>query len=302
MTSANEIYTMYWKVGAHTGFSKKIYPTIKEAINYGMYSCQFFMGNPKSYDRQKISHEDINTTKSLLKRFPMNVFTHFPYIANLNGSVKSLAWSGDTERDAKVSHVIKSLEYELSIVSNFSTPTNRTGVVIHPGCYPDRDVGLDTIAKTINMINFKGDAKLLLENCAGEGRKLCRDFPEIARIINGVDNEKKKNIGVCVDTAHIWGVGDYDLRKCSEIDRMFAEFEEHIGLEYFTLLHLNDSKVDIGSKTDRHACLGTGYIWSGGFESLIHLLNKCTEYDIPMILETHGLDMITLSQIQPMIK
>lgn len=298
----NEVYTMYWKVGSHTSFSKKILPTIEEAIKYGMYSCQFFMGNPRSYNRQRISQEDINDVKRVLLRFPLNVFTHFPYIANLNGSVKSLAWSGDDDIDMKLSRVLKELEYELSIISNFSNDNTKTGVVIHPGCYQDRDVGLDTISKSINMINFTGDAKLILENCAGEGRKLCKDFPEIARVIRGVEKDKKKNVGVCVDTAHIWGVGDYDLRKSSEIDRMFFEFEENIGIEYFSLLHLNDSKVEFGSKKDRHTCLGTGYIWGNDFESLIYLLNKCRDNDIPMILETHGLDMITLSRIQPSLK
>jgi deoxyribonuclease-4 len=298
----HEVYTMYWEVGAHTSFSKKILPTIEEAIKYGMYSCQFFMGNPRSYNRQRISHEDINDVKKALVRFPLNVFTHFPYIANLNGSVKSLAWSGDDDIDMKLSDVLKELEYELSIISNFSTDKIKTGVVIHPGSYQDRDVGLDTIARSINMINFTGDTKLLLENCAGEGRKLCKDFAEISRVIRGVEKDKKKNIGVCVDTAHIWGVGDYDLRKCSEIDRMFSEFEENIGIEYFSLLHLNDSKVEFGSKKDRHACLGTGYIWSNDFESLIYLLNKCRDNEIPIILETNGLDMITLSRIQPSLK
>lgn len=296
--SESVIYDMYWDVGAHTGFCQTITPTISEAIHRGMYSCQFFMGNPKSYNRQKITPGDIQSAKILLERFPMNVFTHFPYIASLNGSVKSLAWSGDSAQDAKTTHMLKELEYELSVISNFDK--NRSGVVIHPGSYKDRPTGLDTVAKSINKINFTENGKLLLENCAGEGSKLCRDFSEIVRVIDGLDASKKDNVGVCVDTAHIWGQGDYDLRSCDEIDRMFYDFDRMLGLDKFTLLHLNDSEVPLGTKKDRHAFIGTGYIWSDGrIDSLIYLLNRCKENGIPMVLETVAEDMLTLYSIQP---
>jgi hypothetical protein len=36
--------------------------------------------------------------------------------------------------------------------------------------------------------------------------------------LDNIDENKRQNIGICVDTAHIWGKGDYDLRKISEID------------------------------------------------------------------------------------
>ena len=293
---SSEIYNLKWDAGAHIGFSKNIYDSLWSAVNSGMMSCQFFLGNPKAFNRCRVSLEDIEECKKLLKHFPMNVFSHFPYIANLNGSVSSLAWSGDSKQDGKTMHVLKQLEYELSVLANFDTLQN--GVVIHPGCYPDRPKGLDTIAKSINKINFVENSKLLLENCAGEGRKLCRDFSEIRRVIDGVDEHKRKHIGVCVDTAHIWGQGNYDLRQISEVDRLFDEFEEIIGMEYFSLLHLNDSEVPLGSKKDRHACIGTGYIWRDSMESLIYLLDKCQGYLIPIVLETTELDMITLAQIQ----
>lgn len=291
-------YSMYWEVGAHTGFCEQILPTLGMAIQFGMLTCQFFMGNPKSYNRQKITLNDIVSCKRLLDRFPMNVFSHFPYIASLCGSVKSLAWTGDSSQDGKTRHMLNQLEYELSVLSNFSE-FGRCGVVIHPGSHPKRKEGLQAIAKSINKINFTEGSKLLLENCAGEGTKLCRNFQEIKEIIDNLNSDKQEYVGVCVDTAHIWGQGDYDLRKISEVDRMFRDFEETLGIDRFTLLHLNDSEVPLGSKKDRHACLGTGYIWSESFDSLIHLLNTCKSHNIPMVLETRGMDMLTLASIQP---
>jgi endonuclease IV len=87
------------------------------------------------------------------------------------------------------------------------------------------------------------------------------------------------------------------LSIVTEITRFFEDFKNIIGLEYFKLLHLNDSEVPLGSKKDRHACLGKGQIWNSSFESLIYLLNTCKKYHIPMVLETNSSDMITLAKL-----
>lgn len=269
-----------------------------------MQTIQFFMGNPKSaWKRQDISEEDIDNTQTLLARFPMNVFSHYPYCANLAGQASKggLAWSGNHAVDGKLRGVIKALEYELSILANFRFRERRSGVVIHPGSYVDRAAGHRAVSKTLNRINFPEGSVLLLENCAGEGNKLCRTFEEIQGVLGDLDQDKKPHVKVCVDTAHIWGQGDYDLRETEEIDRMFEDFDHYLGIENFYLLHLNDSEVPLGSKKDAHACLGDGHIWKEDFAPLIHLLNKCKEYQIPMVLETHGIDMLTLAQIQPLV-
>lgn len=296
----NEIYYMYWDVGAHTTFFGCISPTISQGIHEGMYTIQFFMGNPKqAWQRQQISKKDIENTKVLLSRFPMNVFSHYPYCANLAGKAMKgyLAWDGNSAVDGKLKGVLRALEYELEIMANFATC--RSGVVIHPGSYPDREKGHNAVAKTINRINFPPNSQLLLENCAGEGNKLCRTFEEIRYVFDLLDSDKKPHVKVCVDTAHIWGQGEYNLSDIEEVNRMFKDFDQILGIENFYLLHLNDSKVPLGSKKDEHALLGKGHIWQKDFAPLVHLLNKCKEYQIPMVLETHSIDMLTLAQLQP---
>ena len=291
-----KIQSLEWDVGIHTSFERRISNTLIIAVQMGTYSTQFFMGNPKSYTRQRIGVDDIEASNRLLDRFPMKVFTHFPYIANLNGSVSSLAWNGDSKVDKTTSLMLRELEYELSVLSMLNSTV--TGVVIHPGCYPDRTIGLQTIAKSINKIDFKGKSKLLLENCAGEGRKLCKNFSEFKTVYSLVDTDKQGNVGFCVDTAHIWGEGLYDLRSVDEIKRMFFEFDNDIGIENLTVIHLNDSEVPFGSKKDRHEVLGYGHIWGEDVTSLLYLLNYCREKCIPMILETGCNSFDTLHQLQ----
>jgi apurinic endonuclease APN1 len=287
-----KIYSVRWEIGAHLPFNKEINASLLNAIQQGMYALQIFMGNPKSFTRQPIHEEDIRICQTLIKKYPTNIFTHFPYTANLAGKSKKdgLAWNNNAVVDRNLNITLKGLEYELSVVARIGK-----GVVIHPGSFPDRDIGHQTVSKTINRINFTPKSMLLLENCAGEGNKLCKTFKEIGTVISLVDEKSRKHIGVCVDTAHIWGQGDYDLRKVEEVERLFQDFDEEIGIDNFKLLHLNDSSVELGSKKDRHAHIATGKIWSQDQKSLIWLLDKCTYYKIPIILETGGPCMYTLS-------
>jgi apurinic endonuclease APN1 len=232
----------------------------------------------------------------------MHVFSHFPYIVNLagkkgkKGEVPTLAWDGDDVFDRKLLFAIKELQYELSVLSNFNG--KRNGVVIHPGNFPDSKKGLKAIAKSINKIEFTEDAKLILENSAGQGTSLATTLKEIRTIFKYIDDDKQDNVGVCIDTCHLHAYGDYDLTQISEVDRFFDDFERILGMERFTLLHLNDSHDVRGARKDNHACLGDGQIWGESFDSLVHLLDKCQSFGIPMILETHGLDMVTLACLQ----
>jgi deoxyribonuclease-4 len=289
MTS--KITNVVYEIGAHTQFSGKIYETLCKSINLGMYSTQFFMGNPQSTNRAKILDKDIEDSKKLLKKFPLHVFSHFPYVSNLAGSVDSLAWQDNEVQNTKTLQVIKSLEYELSILSNF--PSN--GVVIHPGNFKDRDKGLKAISQSINKINFVENSKILLENSAGQGNSLATTFKEIKYIIDNVDSDKRKYIGVCIDTCHLFAYGDYDISKISEVDRMFSDFDNIIGMEYLKLIHLNDSETPFKSRRDRHACLERGYIWKNDNSSLIHLLKKCSMLKVPLVLETEIEDMLNRS-------
>jgi len=293
----NNVSYVKWDAGSHIQFSKNIFNTLQYGIFNSMTAVQFFLGNPKSFVRHRVSTKDIDVCKNLFKKFPLHIFSHFPYVANFAGSVNQLAWSGNIDQDIKTQLIINELEYELNVISNFFQEGKRNGVVIHPGNYKNRDCGISTIAKSISKINFTKGSTLFIENAAGKGCSLATTFKEINDIIEQVVQEKQIYIGVCVDTAHICGWGEYDLSKCSEVIRMFEEFDNIIGIEKFCLLHLNDSAVPLGSKKDQHALLGTGYIWSKGFESLILLLNMCKKYNIPVILETHQNDMLVLGAL-----
>jgi len=279
------LFTMQWEAGLHIPFDKQLLPTLQAACEKGLYTVQFFLGQKFSYKRTQLSDKDIQASQEFLTHYNMNVFTHAPYTINLAGSVDSLAWQGNTAIDTKVRQMIAALNHELRTVAQLSYYGN-SGVVVHPGAFPKPEEGLQAIAHSINQIEFCEDSMLLLENSAGEGNSLARDFEQIATIIEGIDEEILPHIGVCLDTAHIHGMGQYDLSTIEGIDQMLTDFDSIIGLERLYLLHLNDSKVELGSRVDRHENLGEGRIWSESQESLRHLLQRIHEHRVSICLET----------------
>ena len=82
---------------------------------------------------------------------------------------------------------------------------------------------------------------------------------EIKEAIDAVNEKFRSQIGVCFDTAHGFGAGEYDLGRVSEVKRFFEEFDTIIGREFLSCFHLNDSRVEFGCYGDRHEMLGEGY-------------------------------------------
>jgi deoxyribonuclease IV len=73
------------------------------------------------------------------------------------------------------------------------------------------------------------------------------------------------------------------LRKEENVERMFDHFDSVVGLKELRAVHLNDSKTDLNSKTDRHEHIGLGKIGRAGFAAI---LKQKTLRGIPLIMET----------------
>lgn len=290
------------RYGTHIPFQGTVCSTILLAINTNQSAFQFFLGNPQSFKRTSLLPSDYKKCSELLQRNPLDVFSHFPYVANLAGSVKSLAWNGDEEQDRKTIACLQGLQTELDTIASFRCKERNGGVVIHPGSFPDKQKGIRAISKSINRLNFVSGSCLLLENSAGGGTTIATTLEEIRQIIDGVEEAKRENIGVCIDTAHIWGANKkYHLSKPESVERLFDDFDRIVGSKYLRLIHLNDSKAGHGSGRDLHERLGYGNIWSKDMSGLLKLLSICKRRGIPVVLETHFTDLQTLSELSQVI-
>lgn len=288
--------------GTHTSIQKTFYDTVRISNNRGYYNIQIFMGSPYSLIRKQFTDEDLLQTKRYIDDNYITVFTHLPYVINLAGSAKlnKYCWNGDEDVDEYVEKCIRTIEYECKTIGKIQ-PVVKGGCVLHVGSIgtlKDRKKGLECVAESINKINFTDDCcKLILETMVGRGGVLGTSFTELQYIYSLIKEEKRKYIGFCIDTCHIFAEGLYKLDVEKDVDRMFDEFFKYFRLSDLSLFHLNDSVCQYNSKQDRHATLKNGCIWSVKAEGLKHLVKKCKEYDIPIILETEESDYPVVQEL-----
>ena len=85
-----------------------------------------------------------------------------------------------------------------------------------------------------------------------------------------------------MDTCHVFAAG-YDIRTAEVYEGTMKRFDEIIGCQYLRAAHINDSKVDLGSRKDRHDSIGRGKL---GMEAFTLLMNDPRFDNMPLILET----------------
>ena len=160
-------------------------------------------------------------------------------------------------------------------------------LVSHPGNFmDDRASGIDRNVEGIvaGLECVPGNTVLLLETTAGSGTALGASFEEIATLIERLPRALQSRVGVCADTAHLFAAG-YDL--AGEFDAVWAQFDDVVGLHRLRMMHLNDSKVPLGSRRDRHELIGEGAIGEGAFR---RIMTDPRFASIPKVIETPKLN------------
>jgi deoxyribonuclease-4 len=131
----------------------------------------------------------------------------------------------------------------------------------------------------INLNSTKSIVKVLLENSAGQKNSIGSSFDEIAEMLDKLNSD---DFGLCLDTCHAFAAG-YDISNENGIFNLLDILSNKIGLDKLKVIHLNDSKGQLGSNLDRHYHIGMGKIGERGFKILIN--NKKIQ-NIPFIMET----------------
>lgn len=153
----------------------------------------------------------------------------------------------------------------------------------HPGSSLDGDhrEALERLAKNINRaIKETSFVKIVIENMAGHGNLIGSNLQDIRDVIDIV--EDKLRVGVCVDTCHTFAAG-YDISTEEKFEAFWKEFDNIVGAEFLSAIHLNDSKAPLGANRDLHQFLGQGFL---GLEAFRVVANSPRLHNIPIILET----------------
>lgn len=254
-------------IGCHLSSSKGYLAMGKTALSIGANTFQFFTRNPRGGKAKAVDSQD---AAALIKLAEENNFgsllAHAPYTMNPCAAEPRLLEFAEMV----MTEDLQALEYLPGNLYNF-----------HPGSHVKQgaEIGIEKIAAMLNRVLFAGQhTTVLLETMAGKGSEVGRSFEELAAILDKVQLQDK--MGVCLDTCHIFDAG-YDI--VNSLDEVLNSFDKLIGLGRLKAIHLNDSLNTLGSRKDRHACIGAGNI---GLEALTAVINHPALKNLPFYLET----------------
>jgi len=145
-------------------------------------------------------------------------------------------------------------------------------VVFHTGSHKGSGVeaGVARIAQGVERVLAESphDVMLLLENDVGAGNSIGHSFEQLADVLHLIAPEYQERVGVCLDTAHLWG-GGHDIGNAESAKQVLDHFDDTVGLNRLKVIHLNDTEKALGSHRDVHARLGEGIIGEAGLRALL---------------------------------
>lgn len=246
-------------IGLHTSIQKGYANAIREGEQVGAEVIQIFLRQNLSWQKREVTDEEVAEFRSALKNSPSvkKVIAHSSYLINLASDNRST-----------VKRSIALLKDELIISSRLGIEV----YVMHPGSHRGAGVeaGIDKIIEGLKSVRERCKdlpVKIAFETTAGSGNQIGSNIDEIAEIIKR--SEGIIDPALCIDTAHLYGAG-YDLNDDREYERLIEEIRDKIGLERLYVCHLNDSKVPLASRKDRHHHIGKGKIDLKVFKRILH--------------------------------
>ena len=252
--------------GCHLSNSAGNVAMVKTALNIGANTFAFFTRNPRGSKAKEEDPADCAAAVRLLQEH------HFGPLVAHGAYTMNLCTAAPDARAFAAQILADDLRRMAALPGNYYN--------FHPGSHVGQGVeaGIEYIADALKLAMAPDyPVTVLLETMAGKGSEIGGRFEEIKSIMDAVG---RSDLGVCLDTCHVYDAG-YDI--VGDLDGILAEFDRVIGLDKLKALHVNDSKNPFASHKDRHACLGEGSLGLDTFRAIVtHPLLK----DKPLILET----------------
>jgi deoxyribonuclease-4 len=242
---------------------------IAAARQIGCGAAQFFPGNPQGWRHVPLPEERARSARRGWEEAGVRpLVLHAPYIVNLASPEPAIARNS------------------LQAVCNALDRARELGaayVVVHLGSHK----GTGEAAGSVRLVQaalealeaIPGESMLLLENNVGAGHAMGATLEALGMLVRAAAHPR---VGVCIDTAHLWGSG-YDLSTAEGAARSVEEIAHWVGVEHIRVVHFNDSPVPLGSRRDQHAHLGQGRI---GYAGLAAFITQPALAGIATILET----------------
>lgn len=264
---------MIGPLGAHVSIAGGLPNAIENAVKIGAECIQIFSSSPGQWNGPSHNPELINKFIEQKKLYQIDpVFIHAKYLINLVSLNPRL-----------VERSTRSLVADL----RFADEIGASGVIVHLGSHQERgyervkELLVDHVQQVIEKTPRQ--TRLIIENSAGQKRKLSSSIDEIADVFRAVNS---KQLALCLDTCHLFAAG-YDVRDKEVVDSLVHKLRASRLLERLVVIHVNDAKDSLGSHRDRHENLGEGQI---GLDGLKTFVTHGAFRSLPKIIETPGFD------------
>ena len=257
--------------GAHVSSGGGIHTAIDRIEAIGGDCVQVFTQSPRMW--RPTNHDPAN-----LERFKERVaetglhgvVCHALYLVNL-------AAPKDDVYDKSVAALKNTVDVACAIDAD--------GVIFHVGSHLGSgfEAALERVVPALlDCLESCSDTTwLLIENTAGAGGTIGRSVEELAMLVDRLDRHPR--LGICLDSCHLYASG-YDVTDRAALDALLDEVDREIGLDRLRALHVNDSKLPLGSNRDRHDNVGEGLMGEG----LGTLLGHPRLQGLPALLEVPG--------------
>src|SRR6266849_931376 len=245
------------RLGRHMPLHSNAVKAVATARNIGCDAIQIFASNPTGWRPTAGNGASCAAFARATIEFDLQpVVIHAPYLINMA--------SPDEFIGEKSSGLLQCTVQRGAILGASS-------VVFHTGSHRGSgvDAGIVRIAQAIRRIlpETPPEVMLLLENDVGAGNSLGHSFEQLGAAL-ALLPEYDERLGLCIDTAHLWGAG-HDISTAAATQQVLQEIDRAIGLTRLKIIHLNDTEKALGSHRDVHARLGEGIISEEGLRALL---------------------------------
>ncbi len=257
-------------LGAHQSVAGGAWGAIARGRADGCEALQIFARPSAQWRAKPLDTEEVSLFRSEHATVGWPVMSHASYLINIAATDPVIL---EKSREALFDEMFRAEELGLDFV------------VLHPGAHlgAGPDDGIAEAAASLSELHARTSGmhvRLLLEITAGQGSCLGCQFEEMEAILSKTRGGDR--FGVCFDTCHAHAAG-HDLSTEEGYERVFERFERVLGLDRLQAFHLNDSKTPTGSRVDRHAEIGDGYL---GLLPFWRLVNDGRFAKTPAVLET----------------
>jgi deoxyribonuclease-4 len=246
------------RIGLHTSIAGSYLNALESAKKLGANALQIFSASPRMWQVAKVGipvsdAKAFRARREVLGLGPLVI--HANYLVNLAATQPMLR-----------TRSIQAFHEELVR----GTVLGADYLVVHPGARGEASVesAIATIVEGVKQAARRvplGKMQILIENTAGMGTSVGSRLEEVAAIVKGL---REVNVGVCLDTAHLFAAG-YDIKSAAGLEQTMELIEQTIGLENVPVLHVNDSKIALGGRVDRHENIGEGKIGKEAFGRIL---------------------------------